>query len=245
MDSLKIFKGYGKVDPADHREFRRKTRNRFVLLGVACILLVAIITGVAISVSVNKHRTGDSSSSRQSPVSTSSFIRAVCSITRYPDSCFASLSSAAPNSTAIAIDPAAILFQLSLSVASRSISNVSAFLSTLNIPVTDNRLRAAVRDCKELLNDAVDRLNDSIAIISAAKPGEKILSASKISDLRTWLSTTITDQETCLDGFEGTNGGFREKLEAAMMNSKQFASNSLAIVTRILGNPEKFHFSHQ
>ncbi|PKU59425.1 pectinesterase 3-like [Dendrobium catenatum] len=243
MDSLKSFKGYGKMDPAEDREFRRKAKTRLILIAVAVVLLIAIVAGVAISVIVNKRKSVDNSSSPQSTISASSSIKAICSVTRYPDSCFASLSSAVINSSTVATDPAA-LFQLSLVVASRSISKLSSFLSTLKIPTTDIRLQAAVNDCKELLGDAVDRLNDSAAVFTTAKPGEKIFSDIKISDLKTWLSSTITDQETCLDSFEGTTGGFREKLEAAMVNSTQFASNSLAIVTGIMGIMEKLHFPH-
>lgn len=240
MDSLKSFKGYGKMDPAEDRMFRRKTKIRFIFIAVAVVLLVAIVAGVAISVSVNKRRRGDSSSSPQLSTSASSSIKAVCSVTRYPDSCFASLSSAISNSSTVATDPTA-LFQLSLAVASRSLSKLSSFLFTLKIPTTDSRLQAAINDCKELLDDAIDRLNDSTAIFTTAKHGEKILSDSKISDLKTWLSTTITNQETCLDGFEGTTGGFRENLEAAMVNSTQFSSNSLAIVTGVMEIMGKLH----
>ncbi|XP_020576206.1 pectinesterase 3-like [Phalaenopsis equestris] len=235
MDSLKSFNGYGKMDPAEDREFRRKTKIRLIFIAIAVLLLIAIVAGVAISVSVNKRKGG------QSPISASSSIKAVCSLTRYPDSCFSSLSSATSNSSTVATDPAA-LFQISLVVASRSILKLSSFLSSLEIPPTDIRLQAAINDCKELLGDAVDRLNDSNAIFTRANPGEKILSDSKISDLKTWLSATITDQATCLDGFEGTTGGFREKLETAMVNSTQLASNSLAIATGIVGIMKKLHF---
>ncbi|KAH0455043.1 hypothetical protein IEQ34_016967 [Dendrobium chrysotoxum] len=113
--------------------------------------------------------TRDNSSFPQSPISASSSIKVICSVTRYPYSCFASLSFAAINSSTVATDPAA-LFKLSLAVASRSISKLSSILSTLKIPTIDIRLQAAVNDCKELLDDTVDRLNDSATIFTTKMP---------------------------------------------------------------------------
>lgn len=228
------------MDPAEDRQFRPKARTRTILTAVIGVLLLAIITGVTIFIPEIK-RSGESSSWPQSPVSTSSSIKVVCSVTRYPGSCFESLSSASVNSSGVTSDPV-VLFQISLSVASRSISKLSAFLSTLDIPSSGNLLQAAVHDCKELFDDAINRLNDSSVALTEAKPGEKILSDSRINDLKTWLSAAITDQETCLDGFEGAADGFQKKLKAAMVNSTRFTSNSLAIVSGILGIMEKLHF---
>ncbi|MBA0778326.1 hypothetical protein Gotri_006199 [Gossypium trilobum] len=91
-----------------------------------------------------------------------------------------------------------------------------------------------------MFDDALDRLNDSATSLEVGE-GEKLLSDSKISDLKTWLSTAITDQETCLDSLEELNATKHfnatvvEEMKAAMQNSTEYASNCLAIVARILG----------
>ncbi|PKA49556.1 Pectinesterase 3 [Apostasia shenzhenica] len=236
MDTMKSFKGYDKVDPTEERSFRRRNRKRIILIAIAGVLLVAIVAGVAVGVAVNKGSRSDGGIP-PSPFSASNPIKAICSVTRYPDSCFSSLSSA--NASVIATGDPKELFKLSLAVAASAIQELSPFLDALKLPAADKRLQAAVNDCRELFEDAVDRLNDSAASLAAAKPGEKLFSERRISDLRTWLSAAVADQETCLDGFEGTAGSFREKLEAAMVNSTRFTSNSLAIATGILGIMEK------
>ncbi|XP_073011283.1 pectinesterase 3-like [Typha latifolia] len=236
MDTIKSFKGYGKVNPAEDREFRRKSRNRLIVIGVAAIVLVAIVIGVAIA-AVRSKSTGDGDSYQTSSTSLSDSIKVVCSVTRYPISCFSSISSANGIST-VRNDPKQ-LFEISLRVAMDEISKVSSSIANFTIPLNDKRLVLAIRDCKELFADAIDRLNDSISSIRSASEG-KSLTASSINDLRTWISAAITDQDTCLDGFEGTTESIREKLEAAMVNSTQFTSNSLAIATKVLGAFEKF-----
>ncbi|KAJ0007245.1 hypothetical protein Pint_29452 [Pistacia integerrima] len=70
--------------------------------------------------------------------------------------------------------------------------------------------------------------------------GEKLLSSSKIDDMKTWLSASITDQETCLDALDELNSthygnsSIPKDIRTAMENSTQFASNSLAIGTKIV-----------
>ncbi|EXC36025.1 Pectinesterase 3 [Morus notabilis] len=63
---------------------------------------------------------------------------------------------------------------------------------------------------------------------------ERLLSSSKIDDMQTWLSTTITDQETCLDALDELNSTITPQLRTKMQNSTEFVSNSLAIVAKII-----------
>jgi len=238
MDTVKSFKGYGKVDEAEDREFKRRTRKRIILVGVSAVL-VAIIIGVVITVAVN-NKGGNNGSQDASPRSISSSIKAICSVTQYPDSCFTSISSMkGSNSTS---DPEE-LFKLSLRVASDALSDLSSLVDSVTVPSNDMRLKAAIGECKELFADSVDRLQDSISSMSPTDPNERLLTTAKINDLRTWLSAAITNQETCLDGFEGTTreDQLKPQFEAAMMNSTQFTSNSLAIVTGILGIMQDLH----
>ncbi|KAJ6715016.1 PECTINESTERASE 1-RELATED [Salix viminalis] len=76
--------------------------------------------------------------------------------------------------------------------------------------IDDATLQDALKVCATVLNDVVDRFNNSISSMTAGE-GEKILSAAKLDDLKTWIST------------------------AAMENSTEFVSNSLAIAAKTLG----------
>lgn len=233
MDTIKSFNGYGKVNEAEDCEFRRNTIKRLIIIAVSAVLLLAIV-GITVGVVVSKH-------GKNSPSSSTTFsdsLKAMCSVTRYPDSCYSSISSA--KGANLTNDPEK-LFKFSLTVATDALSKVSALTDTFTIPSNDKRLEEALKDCKELFDDAIDRFNDSLASMQAGQ-GEKLLTPSKIDDLKTWLSAAVTDQETCLDGFEGTTGDIKVKMEKAMVNSMQFTSNSLAIAAGILGVLEKLNF---
>lgn len=85
---------------------------------------------------------------------------------------------------------------------------------------------AATRDCQDLVEEALSRLNDSAVAIG--KGGD--LTAEKRGDLQTWIGAAETDQETCVDGLEETKSAVFDKVKAEIDNSMEFTSNALAIV---------------
>lgn len=228
---MKSFKGYGKVDDLEEQAFRRKTRKRFIILGLSTVVLVAVIIGAVTGTVIHKRNSNDSDDVPSSPMSPAASIKAVCSSTEYPDSCFTSISSmeASINTT----DPED-LFKLSLIVAMNSLHKLSSLPETLKNRTDDEQVKAALDVCNTVFEDAIEMLNDSINSMEVNE-GEKILSMSKIDDLKTWLSTTITDQETCLDALEEVNSPLLTEVKDSMKNSTEYASNSLAIVSKILG----------
>ncbi|KAF8011264.1 hypothetical protein BT93_J1772 [Corymbia citriodora subsp. variegata] len=234
MDTMKSFKGYGKVDEAEERAFRQRTRRRLLILAVSAVLLLAVVAAaVAGTVIYRRNRSGggDGPAAPSSELTPSASLKAVCSVTQYPDSCFSSISAA---ETANATDPEQ-LFKLSLAVAMGELQKLPSYAARLASKVNagDARAKAALDVCSGVFEDAIDRLNDSISSL-AAGAGDKILSSSKINDMKTWLSATITDQETCLDSLQEINSTLIDDVRAAMENSTEFVSNSLAIVTRII-----------
>ncbi|KAI4355358.1 hypothetical protein L6164_004139 [Bauhinia variegata] len=234
MDSINSFKGYGKVDELEQQAFHKKTRKRIIILLVSSIILVAVIVAAVAGVLIHKRNSSSSSDNSvpSSGLTPASSLKAVCDVTLYPDSCYSSISSL-PNSNTT--DPE-LLFKLSLRVAVNELAKLSQYTSKIN--AQEPRLQEAIDVCATVLDDALDRLNESISSLEIGGGGEKLLSTAKISDLRTWLTATITDQETCLDALEELNSTAGNKtlldVRTAMANSTQFASNSLAIATKIL-----------
>ncbi|TXG61743.1 hypothetical protein EZV62_013106 [Acer yangbiense] len=67
----------------------------------------------------------------------------------------------------------------------------------------DFRLKNAINDCLDLLDFSADELSWSA---SASQNPNGNSSGDLSSDLRSWLSAALANQETCIDGFDGTNG---------------------------------------
>ncbi|XP_024969878.1 pectinesterase 3-like [Cynara cardunculus var. scolymus] len=230
---MESYKGYGKSDLAEEQDFRRKARKRFLIILVSTLLLLALIIG-AVAGTVLHKRTNHNNSPQQPPssqLSSAQSINAVCTQTLYPDSCYSTISAMDHKSNTT--DPEQ-LFKLSLQVALDSLSALSSLPETL-MNTTDNQNdKQALEVCRTVLSDAVDNLHDSMSSMDV-KSGENVLSAHKIDDLRTWLSAALTNQETCLDTLQEMGSTFLVQIKSKMQNSNEYTSNSLAIVSKILG----------
>ncbi|PWA84834.1 pectin methylesterase 1 [Artemisia annua] len=155
-------------------------------------------------------------------------IKAVCSQTQYPDSCYSSITSRDKSNTT---DPEEI-FKLSLLVAFDSLITLSSYPDKLISETNKTNDISALKVCGTVLDDAADNLNDSISLVDV-QPGVNMLSLAKIDDLRTWLSASLTNQETCLDTLEEMESRFLEQMKSQMQNSTEYTSNSLAIITKM------------
>lgn len=235
MDTINSFKGYGKVDPIEEQTFRCKTRRRIIIVSVSTVLLLAIIIGI-VTGSLIHRRNSSSSSPSTSPTSPAAAIKAVCGVTQYPNSCFSSIQSL-DNSSNSTSDPEQ-LFKLSLHVALNELSAIASFPQILISKINNVNVSAALSVCQTVMEDAIDHLDESISALDVSS-GEKLISTAKIGDLKTWLSSTLTNQETCLDAIQEVNSTVSDsvlkEVNSIMKNSTEFTSNSLAIAAKLLG----------
>uniref|UniRef100_A0A2P2IIF9 pectinesterase n=1 Tax=Rhizophora mucronata TaxID=61149 RepID=A0A2P2IIF9_RHIMU len=234
MESMNWMKGYGKVNPDAEDQIqtmheKRSTASRkrlIVALAISAIFLltltISIIVGKAIHESITE------------PTESVESVQIVCQVTQHPASCFSSITSLNVPEKADG-DPEFIL-GLSLQVSIKELKNLSSFLSSLN----DVNSQAAINDCLTQFDDALSRLNDSLLVMKVSRPGDKVLTVDKVKDIQTWISAAMTDQETCLDGLSEMGSTVLDEVNAKMDRSKEFMSNSLAIVAHMQPLLEKF-----
>ncbi|XP_030469640.1 pectinesterase [Syzygium oleosum] len=85
--------------------------------------------------------------------------------------------------------------------------------------VNDPREEAALADCVELMDMSVDRLEDSTRSLQEQKSS---------ADVHTWLSSSLTNYITCLDGFEGLSSA-KSLIEPIVSDLISRARTSLAM----------------
>ncbi|KAL3723557.1 hypothetical protein ACJRO7_035692 [Eucalyptus globulus] len=229
MESVKSFRGSGMFDELEDRTFRRRTRRRVIIIAVASIVLLAAIVSIVWG-AVLKKRSDNANLSSAALMTPAASIRAVCNATEYPNSCFSSITTLESSSNST--DPRQI-FKLSLLVAINGAASFFNYTNQLVPQMTDPLEQAAFGVCQTVLQDAIDHLNDTASLMEVNQ-GQKLPSPSTVTDMRTWLSTAITHQETCLDALEEANSTLLGDMRLAMRNSTEFTSNSLAIVTKIV-----------
>ncbi|KAF5795211.1 putative pectinesterase [Helianthus annuus] len=85
---------------------------------------------------------------------------------------------------------------------------------------------AAMKDCIELLNESVYNLKQSLEEMS--RPGSKD-SELVMSDIQTWVSSALTDEDTCTEGFKD-DPKMKRVVRGKIVNVAHLTSNALALV---------------
>ncbi|XP_039135131.1 pectinesterase inhibitor 9-like [Dioscorea cayenensis subsp. rotundata] len=188
------------------------------------LLLLFLIFSIS-TINAIKHPSSSSSSCKDTE-----FIRKSCSTTRYPDLCMQCLSTFATT----VHHSHRQLANAALSVSSDRAHAVSSFISSTNLP---SHQSGAIKDCIETLADSVDRLRSSMKEMShMGRAGSQAFSWH-LSNVQTWVSAALTDENTCLDELPrraaADEAGFRAAVRKKVVEVAQVTSNALALVNRI------------
>lgn len=209
-----------------HGHFSQKKKLNKATLLVAGYSVILVTCAVAVSVS--RHNGGVLSSDgrhRRSLWSSSKAVEAICKLTYYRKECERALDGHAGE----VIDPK-MLVQLIFNATIDGVRQGIKRSSSLVKATKDPRTSAALRACEELLDYAVDDLQNSFNKF-------RCLHSTKVSgivdDLRVWLSAAITYQQTCLDELQDTTGDAAESMAMVLNSSAALTSNSLAIIDGI------------
>ncbi|PON87358.1 Pectinesterase inhibitor domain containing protein [Trema orientale] len=164
------------------------------------------------------------------------FIRTSCGATLYPDVCFSSLSRYA---AAVGRDPAQ-LARAAITVSLAKTKHMAAYVSNVSRQAdygaaSDPRAAAALHDCFSNFGDAVDEIRGSLRQMRHLDPGVAGAGGEsfrfQMSNVQTWMSAALTDQETCTDGFEDVSDGpVKADVIGRANEVKKHTSNALALV---------------
>ncbi|KAH7573540.1 hypothetical protein ACOSP7_007279 [Xanthoceras sorbifolium] len=212
-------------------------KKKITIIGVSSLILVAMVVAVAVGV---KNTGSDSSNNNATPsgqISTSSkAVTALCQSTDYKETCVDSLKSA--NTT----DPKELV-RVGFQAAIKSLKKAMENSTTLKDLSKDPRTNQALEDCHELMDSAIDDLENSFNKLGA-------FDMSKIdefvNELKIWLSGAITFEESCLDEFKNiTNNDAGEKMKKILESSTQLTSNGLAMMSEISSVLNSFNINRR
>lgn len=155
------------------------------------------------------------------------FIRTSCNKTKYPSLCFNSLVAYAPTIQTSPIRLAEASLSVSLSYA-RDTSTMMTRLSKGK--GMSSREAEAMSDCMESLGDSVDEIQQSIKAMGHLSGKNLKL---RVNDIQTWVSSALTDDNTCMDGFasNGMKAGERSNIRSHIVKVAQLTSNALSIIS--------------
>ncbi|CAN4080830.1 unnamed protein product [Withania somnifera] len=154
------------------------------------------------------------------------FIRTSCKSTTYPNLCFSSLAGRA---SAIGVS-AHLLAHAALSVSLETAQATSAMMiKVANGQGMTQREVGAMQDCVEELSDTVSELRKSLGEIKQLRGRDFDL---KKSDIQTWVSAALTNEDTCTEGFSGKfmNGKVKTVVRKKILEVAHMTSNALALI---------------
>ncbi|KDP38091.1 hypothetical protein JCGZ_04734 [Jatropha curcas] len=160
------------------------------------------------------------------------YIRTSCGATLYPEVCYSSLSR---YSSAVQQSPGR-LARVAIGVSLSRARHMSSFVSNLSRQAdygSDHRAAAALHDCLSNFGDAVEEIRGSLKQmrqLGAAGSSDEAF-RFQMSNVQTWMSAALTDEETCTDGFDDVaDGPLKSEVCDRAADVKKFTSNALALV---------------
>lgn len=157
-------------------------------------------------------------------------VHSSCAHANYPTLCVRTLSAyKGPAKTPRDLAQASV--KVTLSRASR----VSAYLTQVSSTVskgksTNKRERAALDDCVEQISDSVDELSKTLRELKHLR-GETF--TWQMSNAETWISAALTNEDTCLDGFDDVDGQVKSDVKRKITNVAKVTSNALYMINRL------------
>ncbi|CAN0902572.1 Pectinesterase inhibitor 11 [Linum grandiflorum] len=189
------------------------------------LLLISILITITITLASASNPT------QSSTVAATNFIKSSCRTTTYPALCVQSLLSYAPT---IQRSPRQ-LAQAALAVSLSRAQSTSSYVRKLaRFKGLRPREAAAIKDCKEEIEDTVDRLSKSIKELKMVGRGGGPGFEWHVSNVVTWVSAALTNENTCVDGFGGKalNGRMKDGIRGRFRNTVQVTSNALALINK-------------
>ncbi|XP_050224199.1 21 kDa protein-like [Mercurialis annua] len=156
------------------------------------------------------------------------FIKTSCGVTRYPELCYQTLSSYANTIQDDPLQLANAALNVTLKSAKSTSENVLKMLKAHNMP----KEAGAIKDCVQNMKDSVDELQESLMMMRDLDGPDFEM---KMSNIQTWVSAALTDEDTCMDGFQGSgvNGKVRDTIRKFIEKVAQLTSNALALINKI------------
>ncbi|CAN6460924.1 unnamed protein product [Victoria cruziana] len=157
----------------------------------------------------------------------SEFVRASCNVTLYPILCVKSLEHLANmiNSSSMNLAHAA------LAVSQVHVDQALVIISRLRFMAMGAGEAGALTDCIDNIADSVDEMQRSMREFRRLGSGAGNL-RFQISNIQTWVSAALTDEDTCFDDFGTVDGRLRFTVRRLMRRVERLTSNSLALFNK-------------
>lgn len=152
-----------------------------------------------------------------------------CSVTRYPHECMSSLFSTQQ------ADNQNFLSSV-VSSAQGGVQDLYSFSSNLQVHPGSPREQEALNTCLQTLQASKRQIDTTLSELAGGFTPQNF--QSKMHDILTWLSASLTYHTTCtIDGWEsGIGGSVQNAIRARGVSSEKLLINAVAFAANVLGS---------
>lgn len=160
------------------------------------------------------------------------FIKTSCNKATYPKLCYTSLSPYAPIIGTNLKKLTKVAITITLKTAQNTSSSISKILNQKGLNKTE---LAIVRACVENVKDSVYEVTLSLKAFAKLKWDGKSFDKRSMENIKTWMSAAITDEDTCIDGFEGRSvkTSVKRFIRKCILKLDMVTSNALALIDMV------------
>ncbi|KAL7604879.1 pectinesterase [Lactuca sativa] len=199
-------------------------RKKIFLTAFASILLLSALIGIVVGVKSRNSTTETITVSAAHAV-----VRSSCSATLYPDLCYSVISSHPGMHKNIKKQKDVI--ELAVNITTNAVEHNYFHIKKLTTRKgRSQRQIAALHDCLEMVSETLDELHDVMKDLEEYQTKRSL--RQHADDLKTLMSSTLTNQETCLDGFshDTADKNLRRSLKKSNDWVEKMCSNALAMI---------------
>ncbi|CAN8259385.1 unnamed protein product [Cochlearia groenlandica] len=207
------------------KENFKKNKKLVLISSTVTFLVIASLAGII---------AGVSNSNKKQTLSPSSHavLKSACSSTRYPDLCISSVATSVGD---VKLTSQKDVIEASLNLTATAVEHNYFTVKKLikKRKGLTPREKTALHDCLETIDETLDELHEAVEDLHMY-PNKKSL-REHAGDLKTLISSAITNQETCLDGFshDDADKEVRKALLKGQIHVEHMCSNALAMIKNL------------
>lgn len=205
--------------------------KKISIIGGSFVLVAAVVACVVVLVANNKssnnhHAPGAPAQSGAIDASTSIMaISSICQPVSYKDTCEEVLSKTVGNQSDIKS-----IVQTSIQATIDNFEDALNHTAVIEEATNDPETLIPVQTCMEIFDYAMDDLEDAISHLVNYELGDL---KKSVLDLKNWLSSARTYEETCLDEFNNKSSDAAVNMKKALNVTIELTENGLDIVHQV------------
>lgn len=211
-------------------------RKKLFLTAFASILLASALIGIVVGVVKSRN-----SPKTESMTTAHAIVKSSCSTTLYPELCYSTITSH-PDVTKKVKSPKDAI-ELAVNITTTAVQQSYFKIEKVrHHKGLTTREVAALHDCLEMISETLEELEDVRKGLEEYGTTTKSLK-EHADDLKTLMSSAITDQETCLDGFSHDDAD--KKVRKELLKSEDKVEKMCSIALAMICNMTNTDLANQ